>query len=244
MRTAYDTISSLLAIQLSIAIVIVTFGSAYISIVLHILLPPRYLSTSAPSVLAAWIWYIPVLAINGGLEAFVSSAAKPNDLVTQSRYVVPNTYGLLCCSRSFARWMAAFSTIYIITSIVLYRLGFGDTSLVYANIANLSARIMYCLRFISSYFGSRQAGHLIRWRDMAPSTALIASSLLSWCLIQYSATAFGISRLIQLGGRAAILKIFVIMHVVLGGILAVSCLTIWWFTSGRPSLRSHRIKRE
>jgi oligosaccharide translocation protein RFT1 len=87
LQQAYDALVSLLSIQSSLGVIMVTFGSAYISIVLHILLPPRYLSTSAPSVLAAWIWYIPVLAVNGGLEAFVSSVAIPKDLNTQSRWV-------------------------------------------------------------------------------------------------------------------------------------------------------------
>ena len=79
---------------------------------------------------------------------------------------------------------------------------------------------------------------------MVPGTALIGSSLLSWCLIQYSASAFGITNLIRLGGRAAVLNIFVIIHVILGGVLAMSCLAVWWFTSGRSLLRLHRIKGE
>ena len=87
LQQAANALVSLLAIQSSLAVILVTFGSAYISIVLHILLPPRYLYTSAPSVLEAWIWYIPVLAVNGGLEAFVSSVAMPKDLNRQSRSV-------------------------------------------------------------------------------------------------------------------------------------------------------------
>ncbi|EEB87561.1 hypothetical protein MPER_15048, partial [Moniliophthora perniciosa FA553] len=87
------------------------------------------ISTSAPRILSAWIWYIPVLAINGGLEAFLSSAADKRQLNRQSR------------------WMIVFSTIYISSAIALYKQGFGDVSLVYANIINLSARIIYVLIF-------------------------------------------------------------------------------------------------
>ncbi|KAF9048182.1 hypothetical protein BDP27DRAFT_689634 [Rhodocollybia butyracea] len=47
-------------------------------------LPPQYLESSAPHVLEAWIWYIPVLAVNGGLEAFIASVAPTKDLNTQS----------------------------------------------------------------------------------------------------------------------------------------------------------------
>lgn len=45
----------------------------------------RYLNTSAPAILSAWIYYIPVLAVNGVLEAFVSSVASPKDLTKQSQ---------------------------------------------------------------------------------------------------------------------------------------------------------------
>lgn len=86
-QQAADALTSLLATHIALSIMLVSFGPQYIYLALQLLLPPRYLITSAPSVLAAWIWYIPVLAINGGLEAFVSSAALPKDLNRQSRCV-------------------------------------------------------------------------------------------------------------------------------------------------------------
>jgi len=186
----------------------------YISIILPIILPPRYLSTSAPGVLAAWIWYMPVLAVNGALEAFVSSVATPKDLNTQSR------------------WMAGFSTIYISAAIALYAMGFGDRSLVYANIINLSARIFYCLHFISYYFRSRRAGDLFLWKDLTPSPRLILLSVLSTFVIQYHQQKRDISRIIQVDGRTALLNVFVLTHVGLGGLLALVCITVWWMSFG------------
>lgn len=85
---ATDALTSLLAVQSSLSIILLVFGPLYIELALQLLLPSHYLYTSAPRVLSAWIWYIPVLAINGGLEAFVSSAATPKDVNRQSRYVV------------------------------------------------------------------------------------------------------------------------------------------------------------
>lgn len=85
LRQAADALISLLSIQVSFSAILLVFGTPYMPIVLHILLPQQYLSTSAPQVLEAWIWYIPVLAINGGLEAFLSSVATPSDLNQQSR---------------------------------------------------------------------------------------------------------------------------------------------------------------
>lgn len=82
---ASGAVASLLSVQIAFSMLVVTFGSSYLPIVLQLLLPAQYISTSAPQVLTAWIWYIPVLALNGGLEAFYSSVATPQDLRTQSR---------------------------------------------------------------------------------------------------------------------------------------------------------------
>lgn len=92
LQQAADALISLLAVQCSLSIILLVFGPWYIELALQLLLPSHYLHTSAPDVLAAWIWYIPVLAINGGLEAFVSSAAMPKDVNRQSRYVMRPDY--------------------------------------------------------------------------------------------------------------------------------------------------------
>jgi oligosaccharide translocation protein RFT1 len=85
LRQAAGALLSLLSVQASLSVILLVFGTAYMPIVLHILLPWQYISTSAPRVLAAWVWYIPVLAVNGVLEAFLSSVATPQDLNKQSR---------------------------------------------------------------------------------------------------------------------------------------------------------------
>ena len=84
---ASDALISLLSTQIAFSIILMVFGSEYLPVVLPVTLPPRYLVTGAPRILAAWIFYIPVLALNGGLEAFLSSAAGPKDLNRQSRFV-------------------------------------------------------------------------------------------------------------------------------------------------------------
>ncbi|KAF5326076.1 hypothetical protein D9611_000906 [Ephemerocybe angulata] len=135
-QQAADALSALLQVQAAVSVLFIIFGSAYLPVVLPLVLPPKYLATSAPRVLGAWVYYIPVLALNGGLEAFLSSAASPSDLNRQSR------------------WMFGFSVIYVSTAMLFYRLGLGDVSLIYANTVNLSARIIYCLAFASRFFGA------------------------------------------------------------------------------------------
>jgi oligosaccharide translocation protein RFT1 len=87
LQQAADVITSIVQTQLSLSLILVVFGTIYAPLGLRILLPPRFMATSAPSVLAAWVWYIPVLAVNGELEAFLSSVATSADLNRQSRSV-------------------------------------------------------------------------------------------------------------------------------------------------------------
>ncbi|KAF8797724.1 RTF domain-containing protein [Phlegmacium glaucopus] len=225
---AASTLHSLLSIQASLSLIFVTFGSAYLPIFLPLLLPQQYMATSAPRILAAWIWYIPVLALNGGLEAFLSSVASPKDFNEQSR------------------WMIGFSVIYILATICLYRLGLGDASLVYANIFNLSARITYCLHFVSTYFtnqGSQQRA--FRWSDALPSWSLSITCALSSVLLRLSRKQFNAERLATDLGRSAILDKFVLLHVGFGVALAITCLGTWWKSSGRYlDLSVRRSKKE
>lgn len=85
LKDAVTALTSLVSVQLELSIFFLAFGTAYLPILLPILLPPQYIATSAPQILAAWAWYIPVLAVNGGLEGFVASVANPKELNRQSR---------------------------------------------------------------------------------------------------------------------------------------------------------------
>lgn len=94
LRQASEILLSLVSIQLACSVLVIVFATVYLPIFLHLLLPSQYLSTSAPKVLAAWIWYIPVLAINGVLEAFFSSIATSQDLRRQNGSLAFPLYSL------------------------------------------------------------------------------------------------------------------------------------------------------
>ncbi|KAF8966965.1 Rft protein-domain-containing protein [Flammula alnicola] len=227
LRQSAETLRSLLSIQTSMSVILLVFGSAYLPILLPLLLPAQYLSTSAPSVLAAWVWYIPVLAINGGLEAFLSSVATPQDLNQQSR------------------WMIGFSVIYIASAIFLYRAGLGDASLVYANIVNLSVRIAYCLHFVTRFFSRSKPSQRFRWQDSLPSWGLCVVTALSFLLLRFSETRLSAIAIATRRGRAALLDPSVIIHVGVGVVLTLICLLTWWQTSGRYlnlSLRRNKVE--
>lgn len=153
--------------------------------------------------------------------------------------------GPLCfLPATFFRWMAVFSVIYICTAIVLYRIGFGDTSLVYANIINLTARIAYALHYISSYFRSRKANDLLRWREAVPKWWFCFLLLVSYFTIYLHERKWGILAITKAGDKSVLLRTDVMTHVGLGGALGLLCLMTWWIFVGRSLVPSHRQKTE
>jgi oligosaccharide translocation protein RFT1 len=224
LRQAAAALLSLLAIQCSLTVILLVFGPTYLPIILRIILPKQYLMTSAPKVLAAWLWYIPILAVNGGLEAFFSSVADARDLNKQSRYELSTFCSILPLTRQF-RWMAGFSLVYISAALIFYRCGLGDASLVYANMINLSARIAYCWYFISSYFRSRGASSVLMWKDAIPQQEVLVVSAFSKVVIWCSEKMMNID--------TELLDIRIALHVLFGAVLGATCLGTWWMFSGR-----------
>ncbi|EKM74897.1 hypothetical protein AGABI1DRAFT_132740 [Agaricus bisporus var. burnettii JB137-S8] len=180
-KDAAYALISLVSVQLELALFFLVFGTTYLSVLLPIVLPPRYMATSAPQILAAWVWYIPVLAVNGGLEGFVASVARPQELNRQSR------------------WMIVFSLTFISAAVLLYRFGFGDASLVYANIINLIARIIFAVVFTRSFF--MEKGSTISFRRAVPSYSLIFSSLAMWGVLFYDGRRRRVEQIVVLEGR-------------------------------------------
>lgn len=240
---AAHALLSVLSLQISLSMVFLVFSTMYLPLVVQVLLPQRYLSTSAPEVLGAWMWYIPVLAINGGLEAFLSSTSSTKDLNNQSRCVANPSFffciaQFLHCTHciSHSRWMVVFSIIYISSVLGMYRLDVGDVGLVYANIINLSARIAYALSFVWAFFEADAPG-AFRVRDVLrnvmPDARLSLVSLFSFVVIRASG---GKEASKDAQGLRGLLSAPVISYVSLGGFLFLVCSYTAWVT------RSHRPK--
>jgi oligosaccharide translocation protein RFT1 len=200
------------------------FATVYLPIFLHLLLPSQYLSTSAPNVLAAWIWYIPALAINGVLEAFLSSIATSEDLRRQSR------------------WLVGFSVVYIVSAIGFYVSGFDDVSLVYANIINLTARIIYAAQYASTFFDRNKTTH--RWSTSTPTWQFLLAAMLSYLAISMTDIHHQSVILLQTKGREAILHAIVMSHLAQGAGMGLCCVATWWLTSGRYLVRRAPMKSD
>ena len=127
--------------------------------------------------------------------------------------------------------MGLFSVIYICTALALYQFQIGDAALVYANVVNLFARILYALRFVTIYFKSHNCGDLIKWSVVRPRWQLLAFVGLSVMLITYNDRSFNVSQFVKENGSMAILSPLVVLHVSLGVFLAIVYMFMWWILS-------------
>lgn len=136
-RAARD-LQTLLKLYLLFSLVVTAIGPAAAAPFLGLLTGPRWAASGAAATLAAYVWYIPLLAINGVAEAFVASVATEAQVYRQSV------------------WMAAFSAVFAGAGYVCLRvLDGGAVGLVAANAVNMACRIAWCLVFIRGYFAAR-----------------------------------------------------------------------------------------
>ncbi|KAF9783385.1 Rft-1-domain-containing protein [Thelephora terrestris] len=169
-QIASKVLSSLLLLFAHLLLLLVTFGPPYLSIATTLLLPPRFQNTSAPSILRSYVFYIPMMAFNGVLEAFFASTSTPSELKHQSR------------------WMMVFSIVFVFAAYLLNQLGFGDSGLVYANVLNLFLRVVYCWSFARGYFGERGVG--FRLSAAVPPRGVIGAFAWSYLVTRWSWKAY------------------------------------------------------
>ena len=98
--------------------------------ILSILLPKRYLVTSAPRTLQTYLcFYIPLLSLNGILEAYHAATATPAQMSKQARWMIASS--------------AAFVLgLWVFKAKLAHRLG-TDTALIGASCVGMLVRIGY-----------------------------------------------------------------------------------------------------
>ncbi|MCJ1389777.1 Oligosaccharide translocation protein rft1 [Xylographa bjoerkii] len=119
-----------------LSLVITIVGPTIAPLLLRYVAGPAW--SSAGSVLAVYCYYIPLLALNGILEAFVSAVATPAQLRVQSA------------------WMLAFSAGFAISGYVLLQIyDYGAKGLVAANAVNMAMRILWSWHFVTGYLDAQ-----------------------------------------------------------------------------------------
>ncbi len=141
-----------------LSIVAAALGPTVAPLLLKLVAGERWAKTSAGDVLATYCYYIPLLAINGVTEAFISSVASNTQLYAQS--VVMFAFSLGFASAGF---------------VFLRVLGWGAEGLVWANVVNMLLRIAWSLSFIRGYL--RVNGGSLKISDVMPRVGSISSGV-------------------------------------------------------------------
>jgi len=157
---AKTALQSLLRAYLLLSLVIVTLGPAAASPLLALVAGPRWAGSGAAACLAAYMWYVPLLAVNGVAEAFVASVAAEHEVHRQSA------------------WMGVFSVVFGAAGFVFLRvLDWGAGGLVVANRINMACRIVWCGVFIRRYFASK--GVAFGVLELLPSPGAVGAAVVT-----------------------------------------------------------------
>lgn len=165
-------LTTLLHFYILLSTLILSLAPTLAPLALSTIAGPRWSHTEAPAVLAAYCYYIPLLALNGILEAFVSATATTAQLRTQSA------------------WWFACSAAFVGSGYLVLRVcGWGATGLVAANCMGMGARIWWSWGFVQAYLGER--GSQLESRALRPGTATLVGGAVSWVVLRQVEGGFG-----------------------------------------------------
>lgn len=138
---ASANLTALLRLYTFVSVPLVTLGPVAAPLVLSLVAGSQWTASGAGQALAAYVYYIPLLAINGLAEAFVASVASESEVNRQSV------------------WMSVFSFAFAASGYVFLRLlDWGAIGLVWANAINMVGRILWAAWFIKRYMEKQGTG--------------------------------------------------------------------------------------
>ncbi|RMZ82295.1 hypothetical protein DV738_g1704, partial [Chaetothyriales sp. CBS 135597] len=161
-QAALAHLSSLVHFYLLAAFPLITLAPPLVPLLSSFLFSSAFRTPALAALLSTYIYYIPFMAMNGILDAFVTSIATPAQFRVQSIF------------------MAVFTGLYgLVAWSLLQRLELGAPGLVWANIFNMGMRITWSYWFITSWikqqYGSGLGEKKARafWSDCLPHSAVI-----------------------------------------------------------------------
>ncbi|PGH30506.1 oligosaccharidyl-lipid flippase [[Emmonsia] crescens] len=173
------------------SIMICALGPTIVPELLKLLIGSQWSFPGIHGLLSNYCYYIPLLAFNGITEAFVASTATHPEL------------------RQQAGWMGACSAGFITAAYLFLRIGkLGASGIIWANLMNLTLRIVWSCWFIKKYFRDRKDD--LRITEALPNYGSVAIGVLAYAVM------WGL----QPGPESGLWDIFKIL--IVGGMFAVS----------------------
>ncbi len=154
LRAAVKQLSDMLHLYSIIAVLSSCFLYTLLPLLVKMLVGPAWFTPDIARILSTYCYYIPFVAYNGILDAFVTSVASPSELRQQSL------------------WMGAFTAAYFGAAyVLLHVLDLGARGLVFGNIFNMLLRIVWSSWFVARYL-KRNRGSMDIINDVLPSPGI------------------------------------------------------------------------
>lgn len=153
-------LTTLLRLYLVLSLFATCLGPPLAPILLRLVAGSRWTHTEAPGVLSTYCYYIPLLAINGILEAFVSVVATDPQITRQTV------------------WKVAFFSAFAGTGFLVLRVfELGARGLILANAVTMGLRIWWSWAFVQAYLAGVGGGDGLRLGGLLPSVGSVAMGL-------------------------------------------------------------------
>ncbi|KAK4694329.1 oligosaccharide translocation protein RFT1, partial [Lecanoromycetidae sp. Uapishka_2] len=160
MNAALSHLTTILHFYAILSLLAISLGPPLSPLLLRTLAGARWSSTEAPYVLSAYCYLIPLLAVNGILEAFVSAVATPAQIRAQSFWKVGQLVVFAASS-----WLT------------LGFWGLGAQGLVVANAVTMAMRVGWSWGFVRGYLENVGANDGLRLGEMVPAGGSLAVTL-------------------------------------------------------------------
>lgn len=172
LETTVGILQRIICFYLYLSIIIVIFGPLNSGFLVQKLIGSNW-SNSVSDTIPLYTLYLPLLALNGILEAVHQSTATGHDVVDYTYYMV------------------GFSAIFMTTSYVcITKLNLSLQGLILSNMLNMTLRIVYCYRFIKHFYNSHGVSFSL-WLFDSKTKSIVTSSLVIWAL---DCTLLGVTR--------------------------------------------------
>lgn len=180
---------SLLRGYIFLSVCILTVGPTLAPFLLQIVAGSRWATSGAGQVLSTYCYYIPLLAVNGITEAFVSSVATKSEVDNQSV------------------WMLAFSLGFAAAAYVFLRvLNLGAEGLVWANALNMAFRIAWGTAFIRLYLRKYKSD--LDFTAIMPRPLTMAAAVSTYAILAQMSLQLNLSDILK---NALVCAAFLIM---------------------------------
>lgn len=186
---AANLLATLCHVHLLLGLFLTAICPIYVRPLLSLVLGQKWVQTSAPAVLRAYCYFIPLLGLNGITEAFVQAVANEAEVASMSW------------------WMSLWSIVYVAACFVLA--GFTsqkEVGLIQANMTNMACRIGWAMWFIYRWFGRRDGSGKMNavWRSILPPGSVLVVFGLAAVVIRLSAGKMDMMHHFGLGVACAV----------------------------------------